>query len=250
MLVTAIPALKDNYNYIFELKGLVGVVDPSGDAAVSKWLDENEKSLDLILNTHHHLDHVGGNLALKERYNCDIYGPYNETIPGRTHEVRPEQELEIAGVQVKVLDVAAHTLGHIAYHFYQDKELFCGDSLFSMGCGRLFEGTPSDLERSLKTIAGLDPQTRIHCAHEYTLDNAHFALEVEPSNMRLQLRIQEIAQLREQDLSTASFILADELETNPFLRPNSPAIRKFLKISEQAPNVEVLGALRRLKDNF
>ena len=250
MKVTLLPALWDNYNFVLELDGLVGTVDPSKDLAVPDYLRKNQLHLDFILNTHHHGDHTGGNLQLQKEYECPIYGPASEQIPGRTHSLKPGQRLSLGGQNIRVLDVKAHTLGHIAYYFEEAGVLFCGDSLFSMGCGRLFEGTAKNLKESLECIRSLPEETLIYCAHEYTKDNGRFALSLEPQNEALQSYMEEVLQRRAQNEATVPFTLKQELEINPFLRPHSLEIRAHLGLDEKCSSQEVLKSMRLAKDRF
>lgn len=249
--IIQLEALSDNYNYVIcGEKGWVAAVDPSSDDKVCEWLKKQDLRLNLILNTHHHWDHVGGNSRLKEEFQCLIYGPYNEDIPGRTHEVYPEQILHFNNLKVQVLDVAAHTLGHVAYFFPSQGVLFCGDSLFAMGCGRLFEGTFKHLESSLDQIKSLPSETLVYSAHEYTQRNAEFALSVDPDNYQLQQRFKKVKHLRLSRRSTVPFLLGEELKTNPFLRPHDSEIRKNLNLGEEVSDRQVLARLRQLKDKF
>ncbi|MFN7176504.1 MAG: hydroxyacylglutathione hydrolase [Thermaurantiacus sp.] len=236
--VHRVPAFSDNYVWLFEWQPeTVAVIDPADAAPVLERVAADGLTISHILNTHWHPDHVGGNLAIKEQTGCTIIGPERERdrIPGIDRAVDDGEVVTLGAHQGEVLFVGAHTAGHIAYHFPSAAALFCGDTLFAMGCGRLFEGTPGDMFRALGKLASLPADTRVFCAHEYTLSNARFAVTVEPENAALARRYAEVQEARRNNRATVPFLLAEELETNPFVRADS---------------AERLGEIRRAKDAF
>ncbi|WP_417464432.1 hydroxyacylglutathione hydrolase [Kordiimonas sp.] len=251
--IVQIPVLTDNYIYVVHepASGETAIVDPAVEREVVELLEARGWEPTCILNTHHHGDHVGANLALKQRYNLKIIGPSadRDRIPGIDIAVAEGDHAYIGSVAADVYDVPGHTRGHIAYHFAAEHALFCGDTLFAMGCGRLFEGTPDQMWQSLSKILRLPDETRIYCAHEYTLSNGAFALSVEPDNKALQTRMDEVRALRDKGVPTVPSLLGVERETNPFLRPMSDEIQDKLGMLG-APWPKVFGEIRRLKDNF
>jgi hydroxyacylglutathione hydrolase len=256
--VHAVPAFRDNY--IWLLRGSAGqgseqataIVDPGDAAPVLQALEQLELAPVAILITHHHSDHIGGVGELCERFRIPVYGPAQESIPGITHPVREGDRVAIPGLPVfDVLDVPGHTAGHIAYAGQQS--LFCGDTLFAGGCGRLFEGTAAQLYSSLQKLSQLPDEIWIYCAHEYTLSNLNFALAVEPDNPVLQNRIQQTRQLRQDHKITLPSRMGVEKLTNPFLRCQTPAI--VAAAAHHAglpltPGVETFATLRRWKDHW
>lgn len=236
--VHRVPALSDNYVWLFEYApGLAAVVDPADAAPVLAAAGEHGLAITHILNTHWHPDHVGGNLAIKEATGCQIIGPAREAgrIPGIDRAIDEGDEVSLGKHPGEVLFVGAHTAGHIAFHFPSASALFPGDTLFAMGCGRLFEGTADDMFRALGKLKRLPASTRVFCAHEYTLSNARFAVTVEPENAALARRYAAVQALRARNEPTVPFTLDEELATNPFVR---------------AESAEELGARRRAKDAF
>lgn len=251
--IRQIPVLNDNYVYLIHdpQSGATGVVDPAVADPVLARLDAEGWRLSHILNTHHHGDHVGGNLELKRKTGCTIVGPRADAarIPGIDVEVGEGDSYRFGGFEAKVFDVPGHTRGHIAYWFADAAALFCGDTLFALGCGRLFEGTPAQMWASLSKLAALPDDTRVYCAHEYTAANARFALTVEPGNAALKARAEAIAKRRARGLPTVPSTLAEERATNPFLRPDSPDLRHTLHL-EAADAVAVFAETRARKDRF
>lgn len=251
MQITIIPCLSDNYAYLIEAPGAVGVVDPSEDAPVIAVLEKRGLRLAHILNTHHHFDHTGGNTGLKARYGARIIGPEADRnrIPGMDDGVREGEEISIGGARARVLSIPAHTSGHIAFHFGESGDVFTGDTLFAMGCGRLFEGTPDDMWRALSKLAALPPHTRVWCGHEYTQSNGRFALTVDSGNAVLHARMEKVNALRESGKPTIPSTIGEEIATNPFMRAGEPALAAACAMMGKPP-ADVLGEIRRRKDNF
>ena len=230
-----LPLWEDNYIYILHEKknNKTAVIDPGESQTVRKFLKAKNLSLDCILTTHHHFDHTGGNLELKKEWSCPVYGFKQDSkrIPGIDRELEEGGCVSVGLLKFEVLYVPGHTLGHIAYWNEREKILFCGDTVFAMGCGRLFEGSPEQMFLSLKKIKSLPEKTLIYSAHEYSLKNAYFALTVEPSNLYLLKRFQKIQALRKQNQATTPFYLKEELLTNPFFRAKS--VSEFAKLRHQ-----------------
>ncbi|MSP82080.1 MAG: hydroxyacylglutathione hydrolase [Alphaproteobacteria bacterium] len=251
--VVQLPVLKDNYVYLVRepATGAVGVVDPAVVEPVIGALRERDWQLTHILNTHHHGDHVGGNLELKRLTGCTIVGPRHdrERIPGIDVEVGDGDTYRFGGAEARVFFVPGHTRGHIAYWFAESDALFCGDTLFALGCGRLFEGTPQQMWSSLSRIRALPEATRVYCAHEYTQANARFALTIEPGNRALAERSKAVDAARAEGRPTVPSTIGEECLSNPFLRPESPEIRRRLGL-DHADDTAVFAEVRRRKDNF
>jgi hydroxyacylglutathione hydrolase len=247
------PCLKDNYGFLLHDADnhLTAAIDTPDANAIEKALTEKGWELTHILNTHHHWDHTGGNLELKKKTGCVIAGPHAEAsrIPGIDIELCEGNIFQFGQYNGKVYDTPGHTSGHIVYHFENEHIAFVGDTLFAMGCGRLFEGTPEQMWHSLQKIMQWPDETIIYCAHEYTQTNARFALTVEAHNNDLIIRAQDTDKLRDAGKPTIPTTLALEKKTNPFLRPMSQEIRKMLRM-ENCSDVEVFARTRLLKDNF
>ena len=247
------PALQDNYCYLVRDPdtGATGVVDTPEVAPIERALAETGWSLDYILNTHHHWDHAGGNLELKQKTGCTIVGPRadRDRIPGLDVEVGDGDVFELGNRRARIYDTPGHTRGHICYHFADDCIAFTGDTLFSMGCGRLFEGSPQQMWTSLQKLLAWPDDTHIYCAHEYTQSNARFALTVEPDNRDLIERAADVEQLRRDGQPTIPSTIGLEKATNPFLRPMSTHLRATLGMND-ADNVDVFAATRQRKDRF
>jgi hydroxyacylglutathione hydrolase len=243
----------DNYGVLVHdhRTGATVSIDAPDAAAIERELQKRGWQLTHIWTTHHHEDHVAGNLALKEQFGCQITGPAAEadSIPGIHKPIKGGETFQWAGREVKVYDCPGHTKGHIAYHIPAEFSLFAGDTLFAMGCGRVIEGTMEQMWSSLDQFRKLKPHTFVYCGHEYTEANAKFAVSVEPGNRALQARATVVANQRLKGEMTCPTTIGDELKTNPFLRPDSPEIRKNLGL-EQASDAEVFAELRRRKDNF
>jgi hydroxyacylglutathione hydrolase len=253
--IIPIPAFSDNYMWLIEdsERKIAVCVDPGQARPVIRYLEQHHLHLDAILVTHHHADHVDGIHELAERYQPKVYGPHIEAIPGLTHPITGGDSIKLACFKdpLQVISIPGHTLGHVAY--YIAPIIFTGDTLFTGGCGRLFEGTAVEMYSSLQKLAHLPPQTQIYCGHEYTEKNLLFALEVEPENQALFERLSHVQVLRGQGKNTVPSFLADELATNPFLRCNTPYIRA---VAEQLTGtlctdpVAVFAAIRAWKDQF
>jgi len=251
--IEIVPCLADNYAYLIRdgRSGLCGVVDPSEPDPVERALAAHGWRLTHILNTHHHFDHTGGNLPLKEKSHAEIVGPAKDRdrIPGIDAGVDESTPWQFGDRKVRVLEIPAHTRAHIAFVFDDDDAVFTGDTLFSMGCGRLFEGTPDMMWTSLSKLMRLKDSMRIFCGHEYTASNGRFALTLEPGNPDLIARMKEVESLRAAKAPTIPSTLSVEKKTNPFLRPDSPEMRRTLNMVS-ATNVEVFAEIRRRKDAF
>ena len=247
------PCLSDNYSWLVHEPeaNVTAVVDTPEVPAILRALDETGWPLTHILNTHWHPDHAGGNEELKAKTGCQIIGPRAEAarIPGIERQVGDGDEVKFGNATAKVFDVPGHTAGHIAYWFAQDKVAFVGDTLFALGCGRLFEGTAQQMWISLQKLMALPPETRVYCAHEYTQSNARFALSVDPDNAALAARAKEIDAMRARGIPTVPSSIGLELATNPFLRPMSESLQRSLGMAGADP-VAVFAETRRRKDNF
>lgn len=250
--IEPIPAFSDNYLWLLARAGRAAVVDPGDAAPVAAALAARGLRLTAILVTHHHGDHVGGVTALAAP-GVPVYGPAGETIPGRTQALAEGDRISVLGEEFAVLDVPGHTRGHIAYYAAGLGALFCGDTLFAAGCGRLFEGTPAQMVESLAKLVALPPTTRVYCAHEYTLANLRFARTVEPDNAALAARSERCAAQRAAGVPTVPSTLAEELATNPFLRCALPAVRaaaESVQAGAAASTVATFAALRAWKNRF
>lgn len=248
-----IPCLKDNYAYLIHDRqtDAVAAVDPSEASPVIAALTARGLSLTHILNTHHHFDHTGGNLELKSRTGAKVIGPKADCdrIPGIDVMVSEGDLVAVGTAIARIFDVPAHTRGHIAFWFESAKAVFTGDTMFAMGCGRLFEGTPAQMWDSLSKLARLPGDTRVYCGHEYTQANGRFALTLEPENTDLMRRMEDVDLRRRQGLPTIPSTIDLELRTNPFLRPTSTPLRRTLCLQD-ADTVEVFAEIRRRKDAF
>ena len=253
--VTAIPAFDDNYLWLIHDQEYAAIVDPGDAAAVEAALAAHQLKLAAILLTHHHADHAGGVPALLKRWHVPVYGPASERIPGIDHPLREGDVVTLTSpsVQLSVLDVPGHTAGHIAYVAQGQHWLFCGDTLFAGGCGRLFEGTAEQMTQSLGKIAALPDNTKVYCAHEYTVSNLRFAVAAEPDNQRTADRLAAAQALRAQNIATVPSTVGEEKLTNPFLRYRETSIANLLKTSGRLNKddpVAVFAALREWKNVF
>lgn len=247
------PCLSDNYGFLLRDNeaGLTASVDTPDVAAIEAALAEHGWRLTHIFNTHHHMDHAGGNLELKRRTGCEIIGPRNDAnrIPGIDRLVGDGDVFTFGSHRVEVLDTPGHTRGHIVYHVPDAGAAFVGDTLFAMGCGRLFEGTPDQMWNSLQKLLRWPDETRIYCAHEYTAANGRFALTVEPQNAALRERMLEVERLRAANRPTVPTTLALEKATNPFLRASSKHLKETIGLPDGG-DVHVFARTRALKDAF
>ena len=255
LTVTPVPAFNDNYLWLLARGHDAAVVDPGDAVPVLQALERHGLRLSAILVTHHHGDHVGGVDELKARTGAVVHGPAAESIDGIDNRLAGGDMVDVLGTRLRVIDVPGHTAGHIAY-FAPDETpplLFCGDTLFACGCGRLFEGTPSQMLASLDALAALPAATRVYCAHEYTLANIRFALSIEPSNAALLERAARDRATRERGEPTLPSTIGLELATNPFLRCDAPSVRAAVAGSattEAVDRTSIFASLRQMKDTF
>ncbi|MBL8698998.1 MAG: hydroxyacylglutathione hydrolase [Alphaproteobacteria bacterium] len=251
--VVRVPCFNDNYVWIVRetASGMVAAVDPADPAPVGAALAQRDWRLTHILNTHHHADHVGGNLALKAATGCTIVGPRADEarIPGIDVALADGARWSLGAEEAVVFDVPGHTRGHIAFWFGGARALFCGDTLFLLGCGRLFEGTPAQMWTSLGKLRALPDDTLVYCAHEYTQSNARFARHADPDNAALARRSAEIDAMRARGEATVPAPLGLEKATNPFLRADDPALARAHGFDGRDP-VAVFAHLRKAKDGF
>ena len=239
MRVEIIPCLQDNYSYLVidETNNAGCVIDPSEAEPIINFVEKEKINLKYILNTHHHFDHIGGNKDLKKKYNAIVVGYKNDAnrIPEVNILIEDGEIWKADNFEAKIIHVPGHTAGHISFHFFNEKLIFTGDTLFSLGCGKIFEGTYQEMYTSLNKIKSLPKDTNIYCGHEYTLQNSKFCIKHDPKNFKLQNKISKIKKNLENNLPTVPSTLKDEIECNIFLR---------------AKDLESFSKLRDLKDNF
>jgi hydroxyacylglutathione hydrolase len=255
MKIIQIPLLRDNYGYlvICQKTNAAAIIDPSEAEPVLRRVEQENVALKAVLNTHHHRDHTGGNEGLLAVEAVPVYGHASDQgrIPGLTHGVGEGDKVQVGELQGRVLFIPGHTTGHVAYVF--DKALFCGDTLFTAGCGRLFEGTAGQMHASLQKLMALPDDTKVYCGHEYTESNLRFALTVEPKNHKLLSRFDSVQRLRARGTSTVPSTIEEEKQTNPFLRWDSKELQTNLNNvvrDLRFDPVSVFAALRKLKDEF
>ena len=253
MKIEIIPCLKDNYSYvIIDLKNnKTCVVDPSESKPIINFLEKNNLQLNYILNTHHHYDHVGGNTELKKKYKAKIVGFKGdcERIPEIDIMLKDGEIWKQDNFEAKVIHIPGHTLGHICFYFYNENNLFTGDTLFSLGCGRIFEGTYEQMFASLEKIKKLPLKTKIYCGHEYTLQNSKFCITYDGENQNLIKKIQEIKEKLTKNKPTIPSTLEEELKNNIFLRSGNDKIKTNLNMNNSSSLI-TFSKLRDLKDNF
>ena len=249
--IIIVPCLNDNYAYVcYNNKKDAFVVDPSEFKPVSHFIESNKLNLKFILNTHHHFDHVGGNYELKQKYNCKIVGSKldEERIPGIDILLNDEDQWKFDEKTAEIIEIPGHTIGHIAFYFKNEKIVFTGDTLFSLGCGRLFEGTPEMMWSSLKKLRELPDDTKIYCGHEYTLSNAKF-IESLFSNDLIDEKIKKLKQLELNQIPSIPTTVKEEKKLNLFLQSDSTELKQKLNI-ETKNDIETFAYLRNLKDSF
>jgi hydroxyacylglutathione hydrolase len=251
--IVTIPVLVDNYIYLVHdpVSQETAAIDPALAEPVLEVLEQKKWRLTAIFNTHHHSDHVGGNLELKQNTGCKIIAAQADwdRIPGIDQGVKEGDVVFIGKNKANVIFTPGHTRAHIVYHFGEDELLFCGDTLFVMGCGRLFEGTAEQLWHSLQKFKALPKATKVYCTHEYTQANGRFAQTIEPENQDLQQRMLTVDYLRSKNNPTVPTTIADEMATNPFFRENSRELQETIGMAEKTPQ-EIFATIRRMKDSF
>ena len=252
MNILPLPAFTDNYIWLIEENGKATVVDPGDADVVDNFLIEGNLKLENILITHHHFDHTGGVEKLKDSYGCNVYGPHDSPFNGVDIKLKENDKISIHDYLFKIIEIPGHTLDHIAYYSQEQNILFCGDTLFSGGCGRIFEGTPSQMYESLSKLSHLDISTKIYCGHEYTQSNLNFALKVEPNNDNLVEYKNKIDKKRLNNEISLPTSLGLEKDINPFLRSHVLEIKESIKDIAKINNptdFETFSSVRSLKDN-
>ena len=253
MNIEIIPCLNDNYSYLIndDQTNTVAIIDPSEFGPCDEKINEKYKKLDFILNTHHHFDHIGGNTKLKTKYGSKILGfeKDKKRIPEIDILLKDGQELKIGNLDFRTIFIPGHTLGHVAFYFEKEKVIFTGDTLFSLGCGRVFEGTYKQMFDSLNKIKSLPGDTEIYCGHEYTKSNLEFCFKFNPNNNYLKDKKKVIEEKIREKKPTIPSTVADEIQTNIFLRCDDPDVKNVLNL-KNASDLEIFTKLRDLKDNF
>jgi len=255
MKIVQIPLLRDNYGYLIvcDKTKTAAIIDPSEADPVLARIDQEQVPLQAILNTHHHRDHTGGNEGILAKHQAEVYGHKSDSgrIHGLSRGVDEGDEIQIGELKGAVLFIPGHTTGHVAYLF--ENNLFCGDTLFTAGCGRLFEGTPEQMQSSLKKLMTLPDNTKVYCGHEYTEKNLRFALTLEPGNAALKKKHEWSVKTRAENKFTVPSTIGDEKQTNPFLRSDSAELRANLKQRDPSVNddpIAIFAKARELKDHF
>ena len=253
MKIEIIPCLNDNYSYLIhdKISNTVAIVDPSEFIPCDTIISKNYKKLDFILNTHHHYDHVGGNEELKKKYNSKVLGFENDKnrIPQIDTVLKDNQEFKIGTLNFTTIFIPGHTRGHVAFYFKKERVVFTGDTLFSLGCGRVFEGTYKQMFQSLNKLKNLPGETKVYCGHEYTFKNLEFCLKFNPNNDFLKKKKDDIKLSLKNKKPTIPSTIADEIKANIFFRVNDPDVKKAINL-ENSPDIEIFTKLRDLKDNF
>jgi hydroxyacylglutathione hydrolase len=253
MKIEIIPCLNDNYSYLIhdEISNTVAIVYPSEFIPCDTIISKNYKKLDFILNTHHHYDHVGGNEELKKKYNSKVLGFENDKnrIPQIDTVLKDNQEFKIGTLNFTTIFIPGHTRGHVAFYFKKERVVFSGDTLFSLGCGRVFEGTYKQMFQSLNKLKNLPGETKVYCGHEYTFKNLEFCLKFNPNNDFLKKKKDDIKLSLKNKKPTIPSTIADEIKANIFFRVNDPDVKKAINL-ENSPDIEIFTKLRDLKDNF
>jgi hydroxyacylglutathione hydrolase len=253
MNIEIIPCLNDNYSYLIkdDQTNIVAIIDPSEFGPCEKKINQEYKKLDFILNTHHHFDHIGGNTELKKKYNSKILGFEKDKnrIPAIDVQLKDNQEFKIGSLNFKTIFIPGHTSGHIAFYFEKEKVIFTGDTLFSLGCGRVFEGTYQQMFNSLNKIKNLPDDTKIYCGHEYTKNNFKFCLRFNPNNNYLKDKEKAINEKIKNGNPTIPSTVGEEIQTNIFLRYDDLDVKEALNL-RNASDLEIFTKLRDLKDNF
>ena len=253
MKIEIIPCLDDNYSYLIhdQISNTVAIVDPAEFIPCDTIINKNYKKLDFILNTHHHYDHVGGNKELKNKYNSRILGFENDKnrIPHIDIVLKDNQEFKIGALNFTTIFIPGHTSGHVAFYFKKEKVVFSGDTLFSLGCGRVFEGTYKQMFQSLNKFKNLPGETKVYCGHEYTFKNLEFCLKFNPNNDFLKKKKNDIELSLKNKKPTIPSTIADEIKANIFFRVNDPDVKKAINL-ENSSDIEIFTKLRDLKDNF
>ena len=230
--IVQVPLLTDNYAYLLRepKSGLVGIVDPSVAAGPLKAAEDRGWAISHVLNTHHHWDHTGGNLEIKSATGCTVVGPSYDAdrIPGIDQEVSEDAPFKFGATEAEIIFIPGHTTGHIAFWFREEKAAFVGDTLFAMGCGRLFEGTPEMMFASMQKLKKLPDDTKIYCGHEYTLHNGEFAMGLDPGNAAIKERMDDVYARRAESLPTVPSFMGEEKKTNPFLL--APDVKSFAEV--------------------
>ena len=251
--INIIPCLQDNYSYVVRETDtdIIGVVDPSDFNSIDNFIKKKFNKIDYVLNTHHHFDHTGGNLELKKKYDCKIIGSLKDEkkIPGIDIKLQNNDIFKFGNIEFKILLVPGHTSGHICFYSDKEKIIFTGDTLFSLGCGRIFEGTYSQMLGSLNKIKNLPKQTSVYCGHEYTKKNLDFCSKIEFNNHFLEEKKNWVNSKLSKKEPTLPVTIEEELNTNIFLRCDVPSVKKILGM-ENSSEEEIFKKLRDLKDSF